>query len=81
MTCEPEKNQIFMVIECFTLIVFLIEYLLRVLTCLAVTPRVARILPTYCDEHHKKEDSQPSYNGNMIDILCIFPFYVKSTFG
>lgn len=93
MICPPEKDLPFIIIENFTIIVFTIEYVLRVLTCWSVSPRVAGILPSDWDKHHKKEESQPSYTtfihvlkfvtryGNIIDLICILPYYIGLIFS
>jgi hypothetical protein len=92
MICSPEKDKLFDIIENFIIAVFTVDYLSRVLTCWAVSPRVCGILPRNWDKHHKKEDPQPSYNiflhmfkyvikkGNIVDFISIFPFYVNLIF-
>lgn len=92
MICPPETNILFEIIEHFIIAVFTVDYLSRVLTCWAVSPRVCGILPRDWDKHHKKEDPQPSFNiflhtfkyvikkANIVDFISIFPFYVNLIF-
>ena len=85
--CAPIQTEGFNFIELLTAIFFLIEYGSRLLTCWAVSPRLAGILPAGWDKDHEPDD-QPSYGipmrvfrymtrtMNLIDLIAIMPYYL-----
>ena len=85
--CAPSQTPGFDTIELLTAVFFMIEYGSRVLTCWAVSPRLAGILPAGWDKNHEPDD-QPSYSVpmrvfrymtrtmNLIDLVAIMPYYM-----
>ena len=85
--CAPLQTEGFNFIELLTAVFFLIEYGSRLLTCWAVSPRLAGILPPGWDKNHEPDD-QPEYGipmrifryltrtMNLIDLVAILPYYL-----
>ena len=91
--CEPIQLAPFDVIDSFCVYFFTVEYLVRLLTCWSVSPRLASILPADWEQTHPFGDPQPSYPNwkkvwyyfirfnNLVDFSAIFPYYIGLLFG
>jgi len=91
MICESAEDPDVLAVENFTTYFFTAEYLLRLLTCWAVSPRVAGVVSAEWEEMRKlnRKMPQPSYSApyqmwkfmlrskNLIDLASVFPSYVQ----
>lgn len=89
--CQDVISNEFDWIENICVYFFTAEYGVRLLTCWAVTPRVAGVIPAWWEELHKdKHDApQPTYPvlytmlkfslkfSNLIDLASILPHYLQ----
>jgi hypothetical protein len=89
--CEPEEDPTVTAIEDFTTYYFTVEYVLRLLLCWSVTPRIAGVTSSEWENEHRLNPKleQPKYSAwtqsviffwkinNMIDFASIFPCYIK----
>jgi len=87
--CPSQTSPGFAFVEDFCVYIFTAEYILRLLTCWTVTPRVAGILPNNWKESHTLNEPQPKYSipytmikfmlriPNLIDLFCFLPAYVE----
>jgi hypothetical protein len=91
MVCEDVQNNDMLMMDNFTTYFFTAEYLLRFVTCWAVSPRIAGVLPASWEKLKKVKPNleMPTYSApyqmfkfvwqfkNLIDLASIFPSYVK----
>ena len=91
--CEPVALPLFTVIEDICVYFFTFEYFSRLLTCWAVSPRIAKVLPGNWKHENKWDSPQPVYSWyyfmfkyalrvpNLIDFIAIAPFYFNMIQG
>ena len=85
--CEPVALPLFAIIEEICVYFFTFEYFSRLLTCWAVSPRIAKVLPANWKAENKWDSPQPVYSWyyfmlkyalrvpNLIDFIAIAPYY------
>lgn len=89
--CEPVEDDYFFALETYCIIIFTIDYVLRISTVVTVPPRLSRLLPRYIkhqdpgaphipDPDYTWKEKLWKYGTkafNIIDLVAILPYYIS----